>query len=547
MPNRVTTILAALVLALLCVEPQAVAQGGASVKVLVQRPVAVRGAPLLLPVRVEGPCGLALRASVKVGARGGETREFDAPVLWPVRPADTADIANRWATAAHDLRVVRERPDGARDAYLFLDVPADARDGAPIAIAGQSLEPAWIEPAPQDLLARLSTRLSALGPTGEPDPLVSLPDQGAPFERFRFDLGCGLRGWPEPEPYEVGSPADMVARATIPLWRAALARLASASEGVAAEFAELLVARCSDAEIRAPIAAWLADTKELSTVLALILEPARDRQSTADRIASWMRVRSPLLVWIDDEDRGSIMVAIANPSTEEQVVRFDWIAEGEAPLAAVVQPMEIARMRIARPTPPEVDGAAIPRNEALALRMEHRGQARSITVLPESLPAGMAGCTLARFVRPLALVAVAPGVERATDGTAPTFAAVRPRLTGWEIFLEARVPTGVDPSQAGRMVIAGPRGTSIAIAADGSVEDPDGLLGGAPIEFAVYPDRIRAGFAVPPSWIDRSDGAMVLSLGFSRETPVGRQDAPFAGTPWRALPKRVRIDLLARE
>ncbi|MFZ9882644.1 MAG: hypothetical protein ACO3QC_14735, partial [Phycisphaerales bacterium] len=82
---------------------------------------------------------------------------------------------------------------------------------------------------------------------------------------------------------------------------------------------------------------------------------------------------------------------------------------------------------------------------------------------------------------------------------------------------------------------------------DGSGEHPDGLLGGAPIEFAVYPDRIRAGFAVPPSWIDRSDGAMVLSLGFSRETPVGRQDAPFAGTPWRALPRRVRIDLLARE
>ncbi|MFM7050824.1 MAG: hypothetical protein ACKOYN_01635, partial [Planctomycetota bacterium] len=496
--TRTILVLCALLAALPCAGGAAAqAKPAAGVRVLADKPLAVRGAPLLLPARIDGPCGAALRASVKVGARGGETREFDVPVLWPVRPNDTPAIANRWATASNDLRVVRERPDGARDAYLFVELPADARDGASIVVAGSTVAPRWTEPAPDALFATIAPRLSALEVAEAPDPLVSLPDPEAPFERFRFDLGVGLRGWPAPEPFAAGSPEEMVERATVPLWRAAVARLATASEGVAADFAELLVARCSDAEARVPVAAWIADPKELASVLALILDPGRDEKAAADRVASWLGLRAPLLMWIDDEDRGSVMFAIANPTTEEQVVRLDWIAEGEAPLAAVVGPKEIARMRLARPEGPVIDGARIARNEPLTLRIEHRGQARRIIVLPDALPAGVAGCTVARFVRPLDLVAVATAVERATDGSYPTFAAVRPRLSGWEIFIDARVPAGVDPSQAGRIVVAGPRGTAIAIAADGTVDDPEGLLAGAPVEFAVYPDRIRAGFVVP--------------------------------------------------
>jgi 7,8-dihydropterin-6-yl-methyl-4-(beta-D-ribofuranosyl)aminobenzene 5'-phosphate synthase len=84
-------------------------------------------------------------------------------------------------------------------------------------------------------------------------------------------------------------------------------------------------------------------------------------------------------------------------------------------------------------------------------------------------------------------------------------------------------------------------GLSLVVRAEVAGKSRTVLFDGGPVDYAVERNGTRLG--VDFAAIE----AMVLSLGFSRETPVGRQDAPFAGTPWRALPRRVRIDLLARE
>ena len=423
-------------------------------------------------------------------------------------------------------------------------MPADAGRGLRLRVDGALVTPVVLEPAPADFLARLAGRMSSIVPEGAHDALLSLPDPAAPFERFRFALGVALRAWPEPAPLEPGSPDQIAARATGALWTAALARIASASEGTAAELAELLVAQCGDATAPARVAAWIADPRELATVLALSLDSARTPAQAAESVVSWMRVRSPLLVWIDDDDRESLTLAIANPGSVEETVRFQWLVESEPPLAALVGPAEVTRVRLTRPAVASIDGTPIRSDATDTLRLEHRDQVRRIAVPPAVLPAPLEGVTFARFQTPLDLLAVATGAVEAPS-SAGTVATIRPRLAGWEVFVEVRVAT---PGLADdRLAIAGPRGELVTIAGDGSLDDPANALGGATgLSFRSYPDRFRVSFPVPPSWIERVGAQGVVALGFRRADASGSADAPYASVPWRREPRRLRVDILSR-
>ncbi len=540
----------------------------ADVRPLVSRPHAVRGEPLLVPITVDG----AVRESISVrlesvtpkssagGLTGANTARVassltvSARVLWPNRAsnqsvfAPTVDAQTaraRWAAASNDLRLTSARPSGARDAYLAIDVPLDASDELRIVIDRANVLPHVHDAAAATLLSDLAQRASALVPIGALDPLLSLPDPSAPFERFRFEIGGALRAWSAPAAFVSSSPDDIAARATSALWRAALARVAAASVGAATELAELLVAQCQDEFASAPIAAWIADPRELGALLALIFDPSRSNEQMVEGIVSWMRVRAPLLVWIDSDDSESITLALGNPSADEQVVRLQWLAQSDAPLAAVVAPSEVMRVRVPRPIAPSIDGVAIVRNETDLLRLEHRGQSRTISVPPTSIASSASGVAWSGFRRSLDLVSVATGTELDPDPALRTYAALRPRLEGWEIFVEAR--TATQGSAADRVIIVSALGDSISIAADGTLDDIGNVLAGAGgFEFRSYADRFRASFVLPAAWIDRTSARGIVGLGFRRVSNAGEADAPYASVPWRASARVARVDILSR-
>ena len=540
----------------------------ADVRPLASRPHAVRGEPLLVPITVEG----SVRESISVRLesaneptsmrgtpsantpRGSANQTVSARILWPNRavnqrsPAASVDDQStraRWATACNDLRLSSARQSGARDAYLAIDVPIDARDGLRIIIDGATVSPVLHDAASVTLLTDLAVRASALVPSGALDPLLSLPDPLAPFERFRFEIGGALRGWNKPNAFVRASPDDIAARATSALWRAALARIAASSVGTATELAELLVAQCQDEFASAPIAAWIADPRELGALLALIFDPSRSNEQMVEGIVSWMRVRAPLLVWIDNDDSESITLALGNPSADEQVVRLQWLAQSDAPLAAVVAPSEVVRVRVPRPIMPSIDGVAIVRSETDVLRLEHRGQVRSISVPPTSIASSASGVAWSGFRRPLDLVSVATGTELDPDPALRTYAALRPRLDGWEIFVEAR--TATQANAADRVIIVSALGDSISIAADGTLEDVGNVLVGAGgFEFRSYADRFRASFVLPAAWIERTGAQGIVGLGFRRVSEAGEADAPYASVPWRASARVARVDILSR-
>lgn len=549
--QRAYRVFAALLVALGAVH----APAAAAIRVLVERPHAVEGAPFLVPVRIEGSerGTVALRATTADGAGIA----CEGRLLWPVRPDLDAVIGPRWAAASNELRLVAERPANATDAYLAIELPAEARGATTISLPNGRIEPRWLAPAPDDLLARLAARVSAIVPEGAPDARLSLPDPDAPFERFRFTLGCALRGWPAPAPLDPASPDCIAARATTAIWLAALARVAKASEGTAAEFAEALVATCREEGAPAPIAAWIADPVELATLLSLSIDASTEGEALVESIVSWFRVRSPLILWIEEETRDAVVLAIANPTSSEEVVRISWLDSvwldaNDAPLAALVPPAESLRVRIPRPARSSSDaaparsddGPPAPRGDTLALRIEHRGQAQIVTASPEVIPAGVAGPVLVAFRRPLTLVSASSGAAVLAPDALRTFVSLRPRLEGWEVFAEVRCPNG--PSAADAITVVGADGSALTVRGDGSVDDPAGLLAGATVEWKAYKDRFRLGFQLPPAWIDRVDGRAVASIGVRRIGAQDSADAPFASVPWRRTPRAVAVDLLAR-
>ncbi|MDI9402611.1 MAG: hypothetical protein QM516_01955 [Limnohabitans sp.] len=542
----------------------------AALRVLATRPIAVRGAPLLLPIRSNGV--LPTRVEVVFQVSNAKPMISSAAVLWPVRV--TRVLHGRWATSANPITFETVQPVGATDAFLAIDcqpetvsdpqVPHAPPEWESLTVASQTVRPAWMDAAPRDVLRAIAARASMVAPTAAAQPLLARPEFDLPLERFRFSIGVALRGWEEPPAFEAGSANDIAARATTALWHAALARISSRSTALAAEVAELLIATCGietdeahenrtvqDLSSRdapsSPIAAWIADPAEISTLLGLILEPSRTVDQLPDAVASWLRVRSPLLAWIDDETRDEVVIAMANPSSGEQLVRMNWVGSNDPPLAALLEPSSLQFVRVARPHAATIDGAPIPRDAADMLRVEHNGAVRILPALPIAIDAGVEGRTLLNFVQPIDLAAVSSAGKSQSVAASPvprTMASLRPRLDGWEIFVEARdLIAGANDS----VEIAGPNGAVVRVSSAGAVDDPTGALAGsAGVAFAAYPDQYRLGFVVPPTWIDRRDGRLVVPIGFRRSVGDARFDAPFAAAPWRAIPRTIPIDIRVR-
>ncbi|MFM1824235.1 MAG: hypothetical protein RI967_2501 [Planctomycetota bacterium] len=526
------------------------------VRPLVARVHAVVGAPILVPVqRLPGRGSSREPSATEVRWTGGE--RASSRFLWP-RLRD-GSAARRWAEAAQPVALVDARPANAVDAWIAIEAPADGEALPPaVEIAGARVALDWHRAIDDDALARIGARLHGFLPRGDGDPLLAQPDPDAPFERFRAELGARLGVWSAPPAFPEESADACAARASTALWLAALGRIAAVSEGAATELVELLLARCRDPVAGGPIAAWLAAPGELASILELALAPNRTGDALAQAVVSWMRVRSPLVVWIEDTDVDHAMLAVANPTAGDLVLRFQWIAEQEPPLAALLPAAETTRVRIPRAARVRAPrGAVAPE----LLRLEHDGHARTIAVTPAEVPAGVAGLSFAGFLRPTTLVDAASGLATAGAALPEGRASIRPRLDGWEIYLElegvseaaeaepgAPQPIEVELFGGARHATDGAADLpSIRIRADGLAEDPTGLLAGTGYHARRHGDTLRVGFLVPPGWLDRVEGRAILSIGMRRAAFSGGGDAPYPSVPWRPTPRLARIDLLARD
>ena len=505
--------------------------------------VAVRGEPLLVEVRV-GPDARVL--PIELASRGGAKSLLPGRLLWPFVPEPADGSLARWATATNPLRIADERPPAADSAYLAIDLPADAPDDAVLAIGTSSVALSVFDAARPELLAQLALRASMIAPQGARDPMLSLPDPAAPFERFRFAIGTALRGWPEPPAFPDGSGDATAARASTALWLAALSRAAAGGTGPVVELAELLVATCGDTTAPAPVAAWISSPEELRSLLKLMFA----REFTSARVSSsvneFLRVRSPLLWWIEDSDRTSVTVAFANPTTREQLAKYQWIAGSESdvlPLALDVPAAEVRRTRITRPTTARTILAGDRPAQVELLHVASSGVSANLVVPPAVLPTDARGLELSECYAPLNLLSVATAARVQPLALRGTRMSVRERLAGWEIFVDFPA----DGADASTLRARGAGGGEVEIRADGTHSADGCTVAGDAVEFAADRGRARASFVVPPEWIRRDDLSTLAELGFRRTFAGGFADAPFPCVPWRSSPRTGSIDLSPKQ
>lgn len=506
--------------------------------------IAVRGQPLLVEVRV-GPD--AKPGPVSLVAGGGST-PLEPRLIWPYLPLPTGKSLLRWASASSPLRFADARPVGASAASLAVEIPADAPDEAAIELGAARVQLAVFDAGPADLLDRIARRASMLVPAGAPDAMLTMPDPDAPLERFRFAIGVPMRGWPAPAPFPPESADALAARAHVALWRAALSRAMQASAGPAVELAESLVASCADDSAPAPIAAWIASPEELRAVLRLAFSRDFAGERLAASVNEFLRVRASMSWWIEESDAEAVTLAVANPTTREQIARAQWLAgteEDMIPIAVSVAPISVVRQRIRRPSI-EANPLAPDRLVALEQLRVSSGSANEVVLAPParlSIDAG--GVDLRDGFAPLNVVAVAPG-RRTAVASGSTWFSVRERLTGWEVYFEAG-PAAQGRPVSGSCTAVGPDGGLVRIDSDGARAVESAELPADAISFAAYRDRFRASFVLPPEWVRREAGETVAEVGFRRELEGGFADAPFPCVPWRERPRTILLDLAPRQ
>ena len=512
------------------------------VRARVDRVPCVPGGVAAIPVqRTEGEPWPA-RIDVRVG-------DLNAPAIlvWVgMRPDDGVRCWTRSpeqfdAIAIADLPA-EPAPESIGDVFAMVTLPASG-EGA-LAIAGVPLRADWL-PAPRRV--RADAALLQVPATFADD----RPDPAAPAEFWRWSLLAERQGVRIGDPR--GDPADrLLARYLEGLWLGGLERVRSASPGIHAELLELLTGTAEDQECRRTVAAWVARPAELQALLSILVDGDRSPQDAAQASLTWARERWTCTPWIEQDAGDRVLLAVANPTAGDRVIRVAWRNGGPeaVPTAIAARPRRVTRAWVNRlPLAPAAGAPVAERTRAESLDAVDAGiprridvGAREYPVQPPSLPFGM-------FVPPLSLAEAQAGAIDPPDPAWRTTMSLRKRGERWEIFVEAFRPPGVPAPEGDGVVVrfgdpASPT-HEFTVSADGALELRTGSDDGVAAGFMAWQDRWRARIELPEAWLpSATPGARPLLLSAERlpGSVRGRQSAGIARPPW-APPAPVMVDL----
>lgn len=525
-------------------------------------PFAMLGGVLAIELEPTAPPEAWTRTALLRLEDGAEIQAAVGVVVPAERP-----LVPRWTTPADPIRVVSideyrtmlASSTAPIDAVFVALAPMEREYEGFVTLSGTMVRPRWLPPpngarpevVPVESAPEHAARLDLAARDHRPDP-------ASPGEWWRWALLADALDAVTPEPPFEG-PARLYALHRAELWRAGLARVRRASASVAQELLELLTAMVEDPDRPdgdRSIAAWISQPAELTSLLAILLDPNRSTEATMRAALGWMQSRTPLTVWLESDAGESVVVAAANPLPEEVVVRCSWVeAAREPPVALLVPSRTVARLRIERPPGAPRTRVDHPREEpeerwrsGLTLRFESRGWDGRVAVAPGRFPVRPPGLALAAFVPALTLAAAQSQRIELPPPEWRTTASLRRLGRRWELFLECLRPR---PSQGDRVEV------SIGSATQGGVftVDEQGsismLVGTAPADLAaharVHADRWRVRIELPDAWVPPAmlgapERPLELSISRSPGPGLGRQTAALAVPSWRP-PAVIQADL----
>lgn len=434
-------------------------------------------------------------------------------------------------------------PASAAEAFAMVELPASGTGD--LDVAGTPVRARWL-PAPQR--PRRDAPLLAIPATVSDD----RPDPSAAVEYFRWSLVAARQGARVGEPR--GNAAERLwARHVDSLWCSGLERVRGRSRGVHAELLDALTGCVEDIDTGRTVAGWIARPAELRSLLGILVDGERSDDDVVRAALTWLRARWTVTAWVEEDSGDRIRLAVANPGSEEVVLRCEW-AGGDAkaaPSSAVAAPRRLTRAWIDRPLVQAVDGdplAGRDRPEVLEVRM---GDLRMrIAVGAREYPVRPPGLSFGTFLPPLSLADAQAGAIEPMPAEWSTTASLRRRAGRWEMMIEAMRPAGTaDPASDEVIVRFGDPATpdhAFAVTAAGAIEMRQGSDDGVAAGFMAWDDRWRARIELPEAWLPAGGHdarPMLVSLERVAGAGVARQSAALAQPPWRAAAPAVLVDL----
>ena len=507
------------------------------VRVTEPQPAAAVGGVLMVPLEITDP---KWPATLRLEPDDGSAA-IDAIVAWI--GSEPPGVERSWTMADErlDVREASAAPEdpAVRAAGVAVAIaPMPPRFRGALRVAGATVTPRWLE-------------LSGIEPDAKrplmprsPPPANDQPDPVEPTEWFRWWLMADAIGARPPEP-SGGRVERLLATHRGQLWQAGLERIERSSAGVAREIESRLTAVCTEPRRAsgAGVAAWIARSDELGTLLGILLDAGRSDEQVMEAALSWVRTLPPITAWIEGDDGRSVRIVALNPGDDEAVIRLSWVdANGMPPLPLRVPAHGVGRQTMERPPslmPDLATSQAAPRGGSL--QMEWRDWSHRIPVPPSLSRPRPPGLPMGLLRPPMSLANAQRGRIMPPPEAFATTASVRRSDGAWEVFAECLRPEpadldeleillGTDGGQLGRIRVHEQGEPSIeGFRADASPR----------VERVSFRDRWRCVVHMPESWPGGgSSGPACMVLGVAR-SPGGSGTRQCAGTAvpaWTPIP-----------
>jgi hypothetical protein len=513
-----------------------------------QNPPVVKGGRVVLPISPD-PAVSTLPAELEITLDDG--RVIPATILHVSQAIDPGAVRRRWTDAAVPVKIEPfrggARPSAASESFQLVLEALEGYEGS-LRVGRFTIAPRWLDPAPP---------IRTVDDDGNSLPVLArvenpgLPDPESPFEYWRWVLLAERLHQIPPEP-----PGEMwnqvVAVHAADLWRAAFARLSSASRGVAAECMKKVTGTVRDGDL--VIAAWLTEPSDLDPLLALLTRTDRSPADMVDPALQWAEVHAdpgPILL---DSGPDHLLIGILRSGVRRAVAQFLWDRRDEIAVAEQVAAGELVLVRVQSPLESAeaiaLPGGWIEEHPNLAVSID--GRTSRVVGPPRFRWAAPPGVDLGPFRPVLTLGDLRASVQPIIPQDRMTVATFRRSASRWELYVEARRPP--DASGAGIRsgefieVHLGPSDDPVSVVRIPEEGDPLFVSGQAITALEVhrrsFPDRWRARIVFPDEWLPRMPvDAVLLGVLRSHGDTGAVETAGLPVFPWRLIPSRTAIRL----
>ena len=312
------------------------------------------------------------------------------------------------------------------------------------------------------------------------------------------------------------------------LWRIGFDRLAKSSRGVAAECRDLLTMTCEDKSTT--FACWA--TAPAKRLLSILLDKNASSRQLAARALNWCSKQQPFLFWLEQVYGEEVIVAVANPTLEVQLVALKWREGNDVPLLVDLQPNETTRITLQRVHTFDVSifGPTTLGSEVQWLDIQIGNHAFGVPVVPSVVVALPPAVQLQPLFPQWNLESIKSQTPNKTPNKTTTNVQLRKVLGQWEFFVECNGNSG--PTQS----ILGGEGISFR-----TPTNKRAVLRAHPDDDIPRGTPWTATITIPEDWI--VDDTIAFSVHRKHGESSQWETGPLPVLPWRRSSSPIVVDL----